>query len=124
MAQISMAGRLAADPETKQLGDYTVGSFTLGRNQYEGKGKDKSVAWWRCEVWGGLTNVLQYMRKGMQVYIEGEPRIDNPSEGKYYTKIKISEIILPDKGDGGGGGTDQALKERSDQKAADTGAGF
>jgi len=124
---ISLSGRLAADPETKQVGDYTLGTFTLARSQYNGKGKEETTAYWKVEVWGGLTNIMKFLRKGTHTTVHGDPRIDTVGEGdsrKYYTKIKATGIELDGKMHSGSE-TDAGLKEKANEKKAPaSGAGF
>ena len=70
----------------------------------------ENTQWHRVTFFGKLGEIAgEYLRKGSQVYIEGEIRYDKYTgqDGveKYFTEIVANEMqMLGGRGDGGGGG--------------------
>ena len=114
--KVLLIGRLGADPEIKQMvNGKSVARLSLATSQSwkdknTGEKKEKTE-WHRVVVFNeGLVNVVQqYLKKGAQVYIEGQIstrkwKDDQSGQDKYSTEIVIqgynsSLTIL-----GGGGG--------------------
>jgi len=77
--KITLIGRLGADPEVKALpSGESVANFNVATTD---KWKDKQnneqsrTEWHRIVVFGGLAKVCgEYLRKGSQVYLEGQLR--------------------------------------------------
>lgn len=74
MNTFTFDGHLGGDPEVKQVGDYDVVEFSVANTQYEGKEKDSTTGWYRCQVWQkGLGDyVTRYAEKGSLVLVTGE----------------------------------------------------
>lgn len=88
-------GNLTNDAEVKNINGREVGQFGIAINKkyrtQNGEVKENTtflqvVAWNK----GGL---YQYLKKGTQVFIEGEISIQE-SNGKYYTKVIAERINL------------------------------
>ena len=99
--KVLLIGRLGADPEIKQMvNGKSVARLSLATSQ---SWKDKSTGekkenteWHRIGVFNdGLVNVVQqYLKKGAQVYIEGQLstrkwKDDKTGQDKYSTEILI-----------------------------------
>ena len=99
--KVLLIGRLGADPEIKQMvNGKSVARLSLATSQ---SWKDKSTGekkekteWHRIVVFNeGLVNVVQqYLKKGAQVYIEGQLstrkwRDEQSGQDKYTTEILI-----------------------------------
>ena len=99
--KVLLIGRLGADPEIKQMvNGKSVARLSLATSQ---SWKDKSTGekkekteWHRIVVFNeGLVNVVQqYLKKGAQVYIEGQLstrkwKDDKTGQDKYSTEILI-----------------------------------
>ena len=99
--KVLLIGRLGADPEIKQMvNGKNVARLSLATSQ---SWKDKSTGekkekteWHRIVVFNeGLVNVVQqYLKKGAQVYIEGQLstrkwKDDKTGQDKYSTEILI-----------------------------------
>lgn len=74
--QVNVSGRLARDPETRQVGDTSVTNFTLGvsekfKDKKSGEMKEKT-AWVRCQAWGKIGEIAAEGRKGDEVVISGK----------------------------------------------------
>ena len=115
--KVLLIGRLGADPEIKQMvNGKSVARLSLATSQ---SWKDKSTGekkekteWHRIVVFNeGLVNVVQqYLKKGAQVYIEGQLstrkwKDEQSGQDKYSTEILIQgyNSSLTMLGGGGGG---------------------
>jgi single-strand DNA-binding protein len=68
----TFAGRLGRDPETRQVGDNSVTSFSLAVNRFK---KDDGPLWVDVSAWGKLGDTAaRFLHKGREVVVTG--RID------------------------------------------------
>jgi len=99
--KVQLIGRLGADPEVKQMvNGKSVARIRLATSQSwkdrnSGEKKEK-VEWHRIVVFNeGLVNVVQqYLKKGAQVYIEGQLstrkwKDEQTGQDKYSTEIVL-----------------------------------
>ena len=115
--KVLLIGRLGADPEIKQMvNGKSVARLSLATSQSwkdknTGEKKEKTE-WHRVVVFNeGLVNVVQqYLKKGAQVYIEGQIstrkwKDEQSGQDKYSTEIVIQgyNSSLTMLGGGGGG---------------------
>ena len=115
--KVLLIGRLGADPEIKQMvNGKSVARLSLATSQSwkdknTGEKKEKTE-WHRVVVFNeGLVNVVQqYLKKGAQVYIEGQLstrkwKDEQSGQDKYSTEIIIQgyNSSLTMLGGGGGG---------------------
>ena len=112
--KVILVGNLGNDPETR----YTQGGMAITRISLATTSvrKDKDgnqqerTEWHRVVFFGKLGEIAgEYLRKGSQVYVEGEIRYDKftGQDGveKYTTDIVANEMqMLGGRGEGGGGG--------------------
>jgi single-strand DNA-binding protein len=97
--KVQLIGRLGADPEVKQMvNGKSVARISLATSQSwkdrnTGEKKEKTE-WHRVVVFNeGLVNVVQqYLKKGAQIYIEGQLstrkwKDEQTGQDKYYTEI-------------------------------------
>ena len=71
MLNITAAGRLGRDAETKSVGDSTVTKFAVAVDIYQNR--EKSTQWIDCDMWGDRgAKVAQYLVKGASVTVTGE----------------------------------------------------
>ena len=134
--KVLLIGRLGADPEIKQMvNGKSVARLSLATSQ---SWKDKSTGekkekteWHRIVVFNeGLVNVVQqYLKKGAQIYVEGQLttrkwKDEQSGQDKYSTEIVIqgynSSLTMLGSGGGGGGGikndnVSQAISNNSDE---------
>ena len=111
-----LVGNLGNDPETK----YTQGGMAITRISLATtsvrKDKDgnnqEQTQWHRVTFFGKLGEIAgEYLKKGSQVYVEGEIRYDKYTgqDGveKFFTEIVANEMqMLGSRGEGGSGGGD------------------
>ena len=97
--RVILVGNLGSDPEVKYLpSGSAIANITLAtseewRDKSTGE-KKESVEWHRVVLFGKLAEVAgEYLRKGSQVYIEGQLRTrkwtDNAGVEKYTTEIVV-----------------------------------
>jgi len=133
--KVLLIGRLGADPEIKQMvNGKNVARFSLATSQTwkdknTGEKKEKTE-WHRIVVFNeGLVNVVQqYLKKGAQIYVEGQLstrkwKDEKSGQDKYSTEIIIqgynSSITMLGGGSGGiqNDNTSQAISKNSDDKS-------
>ena len=92
MYEMTLIGNLTQDPVVNQVEAngtvQQVCSFTIGAN--EGVGDRKRTIFVRVSVWNKMAeNCANYLRKGREVYVHGEPRfgVYNANDGS--TRINI-----------------------------------
>tara|TARA_B100001540_G_C15601589_1_gene548827 strand:+ start:128 stop:580 length:453 start_codon:yes stop_codon:yes gene_type:complete len=124
--KVLLIGRLGADPEIKQMvNGKSVARLSLATSQSwkdksSGEKKEKTE-WHRIVVFNeGLVNVVQqYLKKGAQVYVEGQLstrkwKDDKTGQDKYSTEIIIqgynSSLTML------GGGSNQNSIQSQDNK--------
>ncbi len=113
--KVILVGNLGADPETRYMP--SGGAVTNLRLATSESWKDKQsgemqerTEWHRVVLFNRLGEVAaEYLRKGSQVYIEGQIRTrkwqGNDGQDRYTTEIVASEMqMLGGRGGGGGGG--------------------
>jgi len=129
--KVILIGRLGADPEIKQMvNGKSVARLSLATNQNwkdknTGEKKEKTE-WHRIVVFNeGLVNVVQqYLKKGAQIYVEGQLstrkwKDEQSGQDKYSTEIIIqgynSSLVML-----GGGNQNSIPSKDSKQKFEDT----
>jgi len=117
--KVLLIGRLGADPEIKQMvNGKSVARLSLDNSKYRkdkntGEKKEKTE-WHRIVVFNeGLVNVVQqYLKKGAQIYVEGQIttrkwKDEQSGQDKYSTEVVIqgynSSLTMLGGGNSGGG---------------------
>ena len=126
--KVLLIGRLGADPEIKQMiNGKSVARISLATSQSwkdknTGEKKEKTE-WHRIVVFNeGLVNVVQqYLKKGAQVYIEGQLstrkwKDEKSGQDKYSTEVVIQGYNSSLTMLGGGGGSGSSANDRSSQQ--------
>ncbi len=119
IAQVVLTGRVGQDPEEKYINDTPLGTFSIAVDQYMGKNKKNTTAWWRIEVWGNLTRLLEYVKKGDAITVAGEVRqdvVENEGGKNTYYKVRASNIRLAPKGSRTSDG--EEVQEKAKKKQA------
>lgn len=112
--KVILVGNLGNDPDMKYTqGGMAICTLSLAtssvRKDKEGNQQERTE-WHRVKLFGKLGEIAgEYLKKGRQVYIEGEIRYDKftGQDGveKYFTDIVANEMqMLGGGGEGGGGG--------------------
>ena len=131
--KVLLIGRLGADPEIKKMvNGKSVARLSLATSQSwkdknTGEKKEKTE-WHRIVVFNeGLVNVVkQYLKKGAQIYVEGQIstrkwKDEQSGQDKYSTEIIIqgynSSLTMLG---GGGGSSNNITKQDKSQSIEDT----
>lgn len=71
-ANISVAGHLGRDPETRHTqSGQSITAFSVATNKK--RGQEDITTWWACQCWGKRGEVIaQYLRKGDAILVAGE----------------------------------------------------
>jgi len=129
--KVLLIGRLGADPEIKQMvNGKSVARLSLATSQSwkdknTGEKKEKTE-WHRIVVFNeGLVNVVQqYLKKGAQIYVEGQIttrkwRDEQSGQDKYSTEVVIqgfnSSLTMLGSGNGGGIQNDPNLQNNTEE---------
>lgn len=102
--KVILVGNLGKDPEVRYLeGGTAVANFTLAtsesfKDRTSGERKT-NTEWHNVVVWRGLAEVTEkYLKKGMQVYIEGKLRTrqwqDKDGNNRYTTEIVADNLQM------------------------------
>jgi len=128
--KVLLIGRLGADPEIKQMvNGKSVARLSLATSQSwkdknTGEKKEKTE-WHRIVVFNeGLVNVVQqYLKKGAQVYVEGQLstrkwKDEQSGQDKYSTEIIIQGYNSSLTMLGGGGGSGSSIQNDKTQSTS------
>ena len=127
--KVQLIGRLGADPEIKQMVNgksvarLSIATSQSWKDKNSGEKKEKTE-WHRVVVFNeGLVNVVQqYLKKGAQVYIEGQLttrkwKDEQSGQDKYSTEVVLqgynSSLTML------GGGNQNQLSSKSDKENLD-----
>ena len=116
--KVILVGNLGSDPEIRYTGSGTaVCNFSLATSEsYKDRDGNQveNTEWHRVVAWARLAEICgEYLKKGRQVYIEGQLQTrqweDKDGNTKYTTEIKAREMQMLGSRDGGdfdsGGGS-------------------
>jgi len=129
-----LVGNLGNDPETKYTdGGLAITKISLATTSVR-KDRDgnttETTQWHRVTFFGKLGEIAgEYLRKGSQVYVEGEIRYDKYTdrEGveKFFTEIVANEMqMLGGRGEGGGQREERPERDaRAPSRSRDSGRG-
>ncbi len=119
-----LVGNITRDPELKALpSGQSVTTFSLATNKtYTDKdgNKQSSTEYHNIVAWGKTAeNIATWMKKGSQIYIEGELKTrtwDDKDSGKkmYRTEIHASNVQFGSKPKDGSGNSSQEVDESGD----------
>ena len=116
--KVILVGNLGSDPELRYTGSGTaVCNFSLATSEsYKDRDGNQveNTEWHNVVAWSRLAEICgEYLKKGRQVYIEGQLQTrqweDKDGNTKYTTEIKAREMQMlggRDGGGDGGGGSD------------------
>lgn len=132
--KVLLIGRLGADPEIKQtqggkgFASLSVATSENWKDKNSGEKKEKTE-WHRVVIFNeGLVNVVQqYLKKGAQVYIEGQIQTtkytDNNGQEKYSTQVILqgynSTLTMLGSSGGVGRSDDSAINQDSSSLPSD-----
>jgi single-strand DNA-binding protein len=113
MIEVILIGRLGRDAELKEFdGGKKVCNFTVAVDQ--GTGDNKTTLWIDCAKWGEKQGVAQYLKKGTQVFVKGEPTVrtwEGQNGHGAGLSVRVSSLELL-----GGGGQSQGQSQQPQQQ--------
>ncbi len=134
--KVILVGNLGSDPEIRYTGSGTaVCNFSLATSEsYKDRDGNQveNTEWHRIVAWARLAEICgEYLKKGRQVYIEGQLQTrqweDKDGNTKYTTEIKAREMQMLGSRDGGGGSDDFGNMDQSapsrPQRSSNNGGG-
>ena len=101
--KVILLGNLGADPEVKYLeGDNVVANLRLATTEsYKDRNGNRvdQTEWHDLELWGGQAKIAeQYLKKGMQIYVEGKIKSDtwqdDQGQNRKRTKIRVLSFSM------------------------------
>lgn len=101
--KVILLGNLGADPEVKHLeGDKVVANLRLATTEaYKDKSGNRveNTEWHDLELWDGQARIAeQYLKKGMQLYVEGKIKSDTwqdeQGNNRKRTKIRVLSFTM------------------------------
>jgi single-strand DNA-binding protein len=117
-----IVGNLGGDPEVRTTGNGTsIATFTVATSESwtdkQSGEKQERTEWHRIKAFGRLAEICgEYLKKGRQVYIEGQIRTDKYTDKqgveKYSTDIIANEMQML----GGNEGGSRPSQDRSAQR--------
>lgn len=131
--KVILVGNVGRDPELRtfpsgdQVANVTLATTDTWRDKNTGE-KKEATEWHKLSISGPLAKIAgDYVRKGSQLYIEGQLRTrkwtDQASgQERYATEIRVDTMqMLGSRADHGGGGQQQSgqtPRQQSQQRAA------
>lgn len=109
--KVILLGHLGADPEVKHLdGDKVVANLGLATTEsYTDKNGNRvdQTEWHDLELWDGLAKIAEkYLKKGMQIYVEGKIKsdkwVDEQGQNRKKTRIRVINLTMLGKPEGTG----------------------
>ena len=96
MNKAILIGNVGKDPETRQINETTLSTFSLATSEKWKNGE--RTDWHTVKVWGKLSEVVEkYVKKGMKVCIEGRiqyDKLEKDGETKYFTSINADRMEM------------------------------
>ena len=98
MQQIQIIGNLGANAQVQVLNGKQYATFDVGVTEKIGTGENakKSTIWYSCVYARYDAPIIQYLKTGQTVFIEGKPRYQLYDSQKYRCKM-IDVSIMVDK---------------------------
>lgn len=109
MIKLQVIGNLGKDCVTNNVNGKSVMNFNVAHTEKfrdaQGNQKDKTI-WVECAYWSDKTGIAPYLKKGTQVYAEGNPEVRSytKSDGTPGVSLTLrvqSVQLLGNKGDSG-----------------------
>ena len=117
MKNITIAGRITRDAvaRTTQQGEKVTG-FSVAVD--DGYGQNKRAMFFDCSLWGKRGDSLaQHLTKGAQVTVSGDLST-REHEGKTYLTVRVADVTLQGKPQGGGRSDDYDRQPSGSQQSS------
>ena len=108
MINVTVAGRVGKDAETRQAGNSSVTGFSVAGDT--GFGDRKQSHWFNCSLWGKRGEAMQqYLTKGQEVVVIGEYS-EREYNGNKYKELNVLDVKLM------GGSQSQGQQQNNQQQ--------
>lgn len=115
MIKLQVIGNLGKDCTTNNVNGRTVMNFSVAHTEKireaSGQTKDKTI-WVECSYWTEKTGIAPYLKKGTQVFVEGQPDVRTYAKNDGTTGVsltlRVSSVQLLGGGRSEGEAGDQA----------------
>ena len=108
MINVTLAGRVGKDAETRQAGNSSVTGFSVAGDT--GFGDRKQSHWFNCSLWGKRGEAMQqYLSKGQEVVVIGEYS-EREYNGNKYKELNVLDVKLM------GGSQSQGQQQNNQQQ--------
>ena len=92
MKNLTLAGRLTKDAETRDVGGDRVTSFSIAVD--DRGGREKKTIFFDCSMWGKRGEAVQpYLTKGASVTASGDLST-RENNGKTYLSVRVNDLTL------------------------------
>lgn len=93
MIKLMVIGNLGKDATVNTVNNKNVINFSVAHTEkYNDKEK---TTWVECAYWSEKTGIAPYLKKGQQVYVEGQPEVRTwESNGKSGASLQIRVISV------------------------------
>lgn len=111
MIKLQVIGNLGKDSITNNVNGRSVINFSVAHTERfknaQGQTQDRTI-WVECAYWTERTAIAPYLRKGTQVYVEGQPEVrtypkNDGTTGASLTLRVTSVQLLGSRNDNAGG---------------------
>lgn len=126
MIKLQVIGNLGKDCITNTVNGKSVINFNVAHTEKfrdaQGNQKDKTI-WVECAYWTDRTGIAPYLKKGTQVYVEGNPEVrtyakSDGTTGVSLTLRVVSVQLLGSRGSAESGGGDSGESTYNQPRAA------
>jgi single-strand DNA-binding protein len=99
LIKLTIIGNLGRDAIVRDVQGKSVISFSVAHTEKfkdsMGVQKDKTT-WVECNYWSERTNLVPYLKKGYQIFVEGQPSIDvyENKEGHKVAGVKLRVTLI------------------------------
>lgn len=107
MVKMLIIGHIGADASTNTVNGKTVINFNVAHSEKyrNAQGQDQTTTIWAsCAWWTDKLNIVPYLRKGTQVYVEGQPTarayLDKQNQAVATLVLRVSSVQLLGSKDG------------------------
>jgi single-strand DNA-binding protein len=97
MIKLQVIGNLGKDCLTNQVNGKNVMNFNVAHTE---KFKDRNNAvidkttWVECAYWSDKTGIAPYLKKGTQVYVEGQPEVRTYTKQDGSTGVSLALRVI------------------------------
>ena len=109
MIKLTAIGHIGKDAIINQVNGKSVVNFTVAHSERfkdaQGVQKERTT-WIDCSYWSEKAGIVPYLKKGVQVYIEGQPDVrayttnDNQARASLVTRVSVIQLLNSKQQDG------------------------